>query len=93
METDTTAPPTSPRSASIGRATLEAAGLPYQKLHSLRHTFCTLALASGYTAQETAAACGHSSIAQILKTYAPPRGPESASKLEAYLSGGHTTAG
>ena len=72
---------------------LEAAGLPYQKLHSLRHTFCTLVLASGYTAQETAAACGHASIAQILKTYAPPRGPESAARLEAYLSGGQTTAG
>ncbi|MFZ0887843.1 MAG: tyrosine-type recombinase/integrase [Candidatus Binataceae bacterium] len=72
---------------------LEAAGLPYQKLHSLRHTFCTLALASGYTAQETAAACGHASIAQILKTYAPPRGPESAARLEAYLSGGQITAG
>ncbi|MFZ0887810.1 MAG: hypothetical protein WA005_05100 [Candidatus Binataceae bacterium] len=54
----------------------------------------SLALASGMTAQEVAATCGHSTIAQVIGTYGRfTRGPESAGKVEAFLSGGQTTAG
>ena len=64
---------------------LAAAGLPYRKVCSLRHSYTSYMITAGASIQETAQQLGHSTIAQVVGTYSRfTRPPQSASKLEQF---------
>ncbi len=64
---------------------LAAAGLPYRKIYSLRHSYTSYLITAGASIQETAQQLGHSTIAQVVGTYSRfTRQPQSASKLDAF---------
>jgi integrase len=70
------------------KSILEAAALPLIRLHDLRHTAATLALAAGVPVKVVSEQLGHATAASTLDTYAhvlPHMQDEAAAKVEAML--------
>ena len=57
------------RISHLFRVAVDAAGLPRIRLHDMRHTAASLALAMGIHPKVVSARLGHSSIAITLDTY------------------------
>lgn len=78
------------RSGSIGqsiRRLIEPAGLPYIRLHDLRHTHASHLLAAGVNAKVVSERLGHSSVSFTLDTYGHvmPGQPSEAAEAAAAL--------
>jgi integrase len=72
-------------------ATWVAAGLERLTLHDCRHTFASLAIASGVNAKALSTYMGHSSITETLDRYGhlmPGNEAEAATLLDTYLRAG-----
>lgn len=69
---------------------LEAAGLPRQRFHDLRHAAATLLLAQGVSARVVMETLGHSQIALTMNTYshvAPELQRDAADRMDSILGG------
>jgi integrase len=77
------------------RRLVAAAGVPYLPLHGLRHTYATLALASGEHPKIVQERLGHSSISMTLDRYShvtPSLQRAAAERFEALLAQAHAQA-
>lgn len=76
------------RASKLFAQHVKAAGLPRIRLHDLRHTHATLALAAGVHPKVVSERLGHSSIAIMLDTYShaiPALQEEAASAIAALI--------
>lgn len=73
-----------------GNKTLEAAGLPRQRFHDLRHACATFLLAQGLSPRVVMETLGHSQIGITMDTYAhvlPSLQREAADRMNDLLAG------
>ena len=76
------------RVSKLFRRAAAQAGLPRIRLHDLRHTYATLALAAGIHPKVVSERLGHASIAITLDTYShavPALSEEAASRVAALV--------
>jgi integrase len=59
------------RFSSSFRQRVRAAGLPRIRLHDVRHSYATAALAAGVLAKAVRKRLGHAAIATTMDTYSP----------------------
>jgi integrase len=79
------------RVTRIFGALSEAAGLPHIRLHDVRHSYASAALASGVPAKVVSERLGHANIAITLDTYShvlPALQEDAAEKIAALILGG-----
>ena len=70
----------------------EAAGLPHIRLHDVRHSYASAALAAGVPAKVVSERLGHANIAITLDTYShvlPAMQEDAAEKIAALILGTH----
>ena len=70
----------------------EAAALPHIRLHDVRHSYASAALAAGVPAKVVSERLGHANIAIMLDTYShvlPALQEDAADKIAALILGTH----